>query len=130
MLIQTINTKFSAVLNSLFICLLVSIVTWFSWICTWEYRLCLSITAIFGGNLISSTGYLNVCMYACLFNWSHTTIQATALKLWHNIPHVYNSSLFFSNFWKIVFPELLPFFYISLRFLCKFEEQLRKNKWR
>ena len=28
------------------------------------------------------------------------------------------------------FPELLPFFYFSLRFLCKFEELLRKINWR
>ena len=26
--------------------------------------------------------------------------------------------------------ELLPFFYITLRFLCNFEKQLHKNKWR
>ena len=25
---------------------------------------------------------------------------------------------------KVIFAELLPFFYISLRFLCKFEERL------
>ena len=28
------------------------------------------------------------------------------------------------------FAELSHFFYISLRFLCNFEEQLRKNQWR
>ena len=36
----------------------------------------------------------------------------------------------FLKFLKNCFAELLPFFYISLRFLCKFEDQLRKNQWR
>ena len=52
----------------------------------------------------SPCGY--VCMYVCMhvciylsgykcpFDYIHT-IQPTALKLWHNIPHVYNSKRFF-----------------------------------
>ena len=28
------------------------------------------------------------------------------------------------------FAELLPLLYISLRFLCNFEEELHKNQWR
>ena len=39
-----------------------------------------------------------------------------------------NGFLKFSKNW--FFAELSPFFYISLRFLCNFEEQLRKNQWR
>ena len=54
-------------------------------------------------------------MCVCLCDFRHTN-QPTALKLWHNIPHV------------II--KFLPFFYISLRFLCNFEEQLCKNEWR
>ena len=52
-------------------------------------------------------------MCVCLCDFRHTN-QPTALKLWHNIPHV------------II--KFLPFFYISLRFLCNFEEQLCRNK--
>ena len=44
---------------------------------------------------------------------------------------VWISKKAFLNFLKnCFFPELLPFFYISLRFLCNFEDQLRKNQWR
>ena len=51
-------------------------------------------------------GYLSVylSMYRCPFDCSHT-IQPTAVKLWHYITHVYNSSRSFQIFEKLFFPQ-------------------------
>ena len=76
--------------------------------------------------------YENVCLFICLS--VHVFLghfETDRDSLWHK--------LFFSCFWECsktiiyiflnsIFKELLPFFYISLRFLCKFEERLRKIK--
>ena len=80
---------------------------------------------------LAGCGYLSIylSMYRCPFDCSRT-IQPRALKFWHNIPHVNNSRRFFQICEKLFFPKLLPFFYISLRLLCNFEEQLHKKKWR
>ena len=45
--------------------------------------------------------------------------------LWHQAaftPRMGSKTIIFQK--KLFFTELLPFFYISLRFLCKFEERL------
>ena len=73
---------------------------------------------------------IDLSMYLWYCDCSHT-IQRRALKLRHNIPRVNNSRHFFSNISKIVFSRVTALcLYISLKFLCNFEEQLRKNKWR
>ena len=55
-------------------------------------------------------GYLSIYLsgYRCPFDCSHT-IQPTALKLWHNIPHVYNSRRFFFKFLKNKFQSYCTF---------------------
>ena len=42
----------------------------------------------------------------------------------------YSKNGFLKLFENLFFQELLPFFYIYLRFLCSFEEQLRKTQLR
>ena len=81
---------------------------------------------------LSSAGCLYLCMYLSIYV---IAIVATPfnLQLWN-----FGTTLLtglpkngFLKFLKICFfAELSPFFYISLRFLCNFEEQLRKNQWR
>ena len=56
--------------------------------------------------------------YRCPLDCSHT-IQPTSLKLWHNIPHVYNSKRFFVQIFEKLFffrviALFLYFFKISL----------------
>ena len=77
-----------------------------------------------------------VCIYVCIYVSMYVSaIVATPfnLQLWNfgttlltGLPK--NGFLKFLK--KFFFAELSPFFYISLRFLCNFEEQLRKNQWR
>ena len=73
-----------------------------------------------------------VCMYVCIYV---SVIVATPfnLELW-NYGTTFLIGLPKNGFLKFLkksfFAELSPFFYISLRFLCNFEEQLRKNQWR
>ena len=77
---------------------------------------------------LSSAGCLYVSMYV-------SAVVATPfnLELW-NYGTTFLMGLPKKVFLKFLkncfFAELSPFFYISLRFLCNFEEQLRKNKWR
>ena len=78
--------------------------------------------------VLSGSDAMYVCVYvsaivATPFNlqlWNFGTILLTGLPK--------NDFLKFLE--KIFLAELSPFFYISLRFLCNFEEQLRKNRWR
>ena len=72
-----------------------------------------------------------VCMCVCLCDYSHA-VQTRTFKFWHWEHSLCEYlKIVFSNFWKNCFyAELLSFFYISFRFLCKFEEQLRKNQTR
>ena len=82
--------------------------------------------------LKGSVGYLSVCLFICMFVLS---IVATPFNpqlcsfgitflMWMIL------DIFFQIFEKLFFPELLPIFYISLRFICTFEEQLRKHQRR
>ena len=68
-------------------------------------------------------------MYVCYWDCSHT-VQHRALQLLRNNPHITFLKQFSQFHEKVRFAELLRFFYISLIFICKFEEQLRKNQWR
>ena len=67
-----------------------------------------------------------VCLFVCLsvhvFLGHFETDWET---LWHEVsirPRKETKTIKFQK--KLIFAELLPFFYISLRFLCKFEERL------
>ena len=71
--------------------------------------------------------FSSVCvLYVCLHDYSQTVQPRTfsfgiTFRMW-----IYKND--FIKFYKKSFcAELLPFFYISLRFLCNFEEQLRKK---
>ena len=65
-------------------------------------------------------------MYVCLF--AHVFLghlESDWDTLWYKVafrPRMGSKTIIFQK--KIFFAELLPFFYISLRFLCKFEERL------
>ena len=69
---------------------------------------------------------MSVCVCVCLF----VRVFLAHLKsdwdtLWHKVsfrPRMSSKTIKFQK--KLFSAELLPFFYISLRFLCKFEEQL------
>ena len=73
-----------------------------------------------------------VCVCVCLcFRVFLGHLESDWDTLWHKcalMPRNGSKTIKFQK--KLFSAELLPFFYISLRFLCKFEEQLRKNKWR
>ena len=67
-----------------------------------------------------------VCLFVCLF--VHVFLghfETDWDTLWHKVafrPRMSSKTIKFQK--KLFFAELLPFFYISLRFLCKFEERL------
>ena len=68
---------------------------------------------------------MSVCVCVCVFVrifLSH--LESDWETLWHKgalRPRMSSKTKFQK---KLFFAELLPFFYISLRFLCKFEERL------
>ena len=65
---------------------------------------------------------LSVCLFVHIFLGHFETDSDT---LWHKVsfrPRMSSKTIKFQK--KKFFAELLPFFYISLRFLCKFEERL------
>ena len=69
---------------------------------------------------------MSVCLFVCLsvrVFLSH--LESDWDTLWHNgsfRSRKGSKTIKFEK--KLFFAELLPFFYISLRFLCKFEERL------
>ena len=73
-----------------------------------------------------------VCVYVCMYVFANT---ATPFNLeLSNFGITFLMWISKNGFLKFLkncfFAEVSPFFYISLRFLCNFEEQLRKNQWR
>ena len=64
-------------------------------------------------------------MYVRVYVCMSLRLQPHRSTFWHNIPYV-NLKTFSQFFEKKYF---LPFFYISLRFLCNFKEQLRENQY-
>ena len=73
-----------------------------------------------------------VCLCVCVYVFA---ITATPFNLeLSNFGVTFLMRISKNGFLKFLkncfFPELLPFFYISLRFLCNFEEQLHKKQWR
>ena len=70
--------------------------------------------------------YENVCLFVCLF--AHVFLghfETDWETLWHKVSFCFRKCSKTIKFQKkLFFAELLPFFYISLRFLCKFEERL------
>ena len=65
---------------------------------------------------------MSVCVFVRLFLGHFVTDWET---LWHTVayrPRMSSKTIKFQK--RLFFAELLPFFYISLRFLCKFEERL------
>ena len=73
--------------------------------------------------------YENVCLCVCLcFPFF---LESDWDTLWHKcILWCRNGSKTIKKIKKLFSAELLPFFYISLRFLCKFEERLQENQRR
>ena len=74
-------------------------------------------------------GSMFVCVCVCV---SATTATPFNLEVWNfGIAFIMwiSKNGFLKFLKKYFYAELLPFFYISLRFLCNFEEQLRQNKW-
>ena len=67
-----------------------------------------------------------VCVFVCVcFRVFLGHLESDWDTLWHNVafrPQMGSKTIIFQK--KLFFKELLPFFYISLRFLCKFEERL------
>ena len=74
--------------------------------------------------------FVCMCVFMCFFAVTATPFNLELSNF--GIPFLmWISKNFFLKFLKnCFFAELSPFFYISLRFLCNFEEQLRKNQWR
>ena len=69
---------------------------------------------------------ISVCLFVCLsvhvFLGHFVTDWET---VWHKVALCFGKCSKTIKFLKkLFFAELLPFFYISLRFLCKFEERL------
>ena len=64
-----------------------------------------------------------VCVCVCTLFFGH--LETDWDTLWHTVsfwPWAGSKTITFQK--TLFFAELLPFFYISLRFLCKFEERL------
>ena len=70
--------------------------------------------------------YENICVFVCLFLTAFIGhLESDWDTLWHKAairPRMSSKTIQFQK--MLLFAELLPFFYISLRFLCKFEERL------
>ena len=71
-----------------------------------------------------------VCMYAFAISATPFNLSLPNFGIKHSLYMWLSKNSFLKFLKKMFFAELLPFFYISLRFLCNFEEQLRKNQWR
>ena len=76
--------------------------------------------------------YDNVCLSVCLYGFfsaiSKPNGKPFGIQLLIDRPQMSSKTIKFQK--KLFLAELLPFFYISFRFLCKFGEQLRKNQRR
>ena len=70
--------------------------------------------------------YENVCLSVCVFLRVFLChLKSDWETFWHKAafrPRMSSKTIKFQK--QLFFAELLPFFYISLRFLCKFEERL------
>ena len=79
---------------------------------------------------------MSVCLFVCLFVCLSVHVFLGHFKtdwnsLWHKVAFYsweWSKAILVFKIW--FFTELLPLFYISLRFLCNFEEELSKNQWR
>ena len=87
---------------------------------------------IFFRYYLSSAVCVCVCVCVCVYVFAITAttfnIELSNFGITFLMWISKNGFLKFSK--NCFFAELSPFFYISLRFLCNFEEQLRKNEWR
>ena len=72
--------------------------------------------------------YVGVYVCMCVFAITATTFYLELSNFGITFLMRISKNGFLKFLKNCFFPELLPFFYISLRFLCNFEEQLRKNK--
>ena len=98
-----------------------------------HYKQHLSITSTdFFRYYLSSAVYVwvCVCVFVCVYVLAITATPFN-LELW-SFGITILMWIFKNDFLRFLkncfFPEILPFFYISFRFLCNFEEQLRKNQ--
>ena len=103
-------------------------------------------TIIRGGNLKDKEAHKKIltlfdniffcCEFLRLINLLIYVQKVIALQIYREILNKYRKMAItrqktvFSIFWQIVFAELLPFVYIYLRFLCKFEDLLQKTQMR
>ena len=88
-------------------------------------------TAIYRAFIAFISSYVNTKMSVCLSICSFAFFQAISKPIgiqfgtkWLFWPRKGSKTTIFK---KLFLAELLPLFYISLRFLCKFEERLQKN---
>ena len=109
---------------------LISLCIWFvrDWFCLLCIRHVVSFLAIRMASSVLDALYLylykyeNVCLSVRVF-LGH--LESDSDTLWQKVcfrPRKGPKTIKFQK--KLFFAELLPFFYISLRFLCKFEERL------